>query len=312
MKIPVIFTLLKTRIDRFVRLRGVRSVLRVTHNLGEKNVTLVAGGVAFYAFLSIFPGILCVLILWGIFASTDDVSTLMSWLSSVLPQPAFEVISDQLTRLTLRDSPASGWAAAASLLFALWSASRAVNALLMAIHMMYSSTYRRGVVRQRVLALTFTISGIVFAIMSILLIGAVPPVLEALRLGDNTEAILLGLRWLFILTFFGAGAFAFYYVSRRDPETVRRPSRNQTVPGTIAASIIWLAASFGFSFYLSAFARYNEMFGSLGAVAALLIWLWVSALALLIGAEINTDYEGKQTRALKRQEAAESLIPPSE
>lgn len=312
MKQPAFLARLILLYQQVVSLRGIRSVLRIQRNLSEKNVTLVAGGVAFYAFLSIFPGILCVLILWGLLASTDDVSALTAWLGSVLPGPAFEVVSNQLTRLTERDNRISGWAAMFSLFVALWSASRAVNALLAAIHMMYRAPYKSGVIRQRVVALGFTLSGIVFAIMSVLLIGAVPPVLEALRLGAAAESAVLAARWLFILAFFGLGAFAFYYVSRRAAVEMRRPRRNQVVPGTIAASCIWLLASFGFSFYLTAFARYNEMFGPLGAVAALLIWLWVSALALLIGAEINTDYEGKQTRALKRQEASETLIPPTE
>lgn len=291
---------------------AVRSLLRIGKNLSEKNVSLVAGGVAFYAFLSIFPSIFALIFLWELFASDANAFVLLDFLSYVMPEQAFEVVGELLIQITEREQPASLIATLISLLVALWSSSRATDALLMAIHMMYRNPFRRGVVKQRAIALGFTVSGIVFVIISVVIIGAVPPVLNALNLGAFAEIAVLSLRWVFILTLFAIGAYTFYLAARTPPENAEIKRQSKLIPGTFAAAVIWLFISLAFSYALSSFVSYNESFGSLGAIAALMMWLWLSAIALLIGAEINTDYAGKQTRALKRQEAAQSLIPPSD
>lgn len=290
----------------------VRTLLRIAGNLSEKNVSLVAGGVAFYAFLSLFPSILCLLFLWDVFASDASAFVLLDFLSYVMPEQAFDVIAGLIFQITEREQPASFLATAISLLVALWSSSRAIEALLMATHMMYRNPYRRGMLKQRAIALGFTLSGSVFVIISVLLIGAVPPILNAMNLGSFAEIIVLILRWLFIVALFAIGAYVFYFTSRKPIDDKRNKARNRLIPGTLGASIIWLGISLAFSYVLTTFVSYNEAFGSLGAIAALLMWLWLSALALLIGAEINTDYDGKYSRALARQQAAKTLIPPSE
>jgi len=284
----------------------IRTLLRIGKNLSQKNVTLVAGGVAFYAFLAIFPSIFSIIFLWELFATDANAFVLIDFLSYVVPEQAFEMISDLLFQITERERPASIWAATISLLIALWSSSRAVEALLMAIHIMYQNPYRRGVIKQRAIALGFTVAGLVFMVFSVLLIGAVPPVLHAMNLGRFAEVTVLSLRWVFILSVFAIGAYAFYFTSRKPLEEANRRRRNKLVPGTVYASVIWLFVSLAFSYALSSFVSYNEAFGSLGAIAALLMWLWLSAVALLIGAEINTDYDGKLIRSMKLQQAAEA------
>ncbi|WP_017930866.1 YihY/virulence factor BrkB family protein [Robiginitomaculum antarcticum] len=288
------------------KLRGIRSVIRVGNNLAKKNVSLVAGGVSFYAFLSIFPAIAGSLMLWGFFSSQSDVSVVTTTFYGAVPDPVLDLIVAQLTRITTSPATLTPFAAIFSLLFALWSASKAINALLMAMTSMYGESVKGGYIRQRLVSFLFTLGGIAFAILSIILIGAVPPILEALRLGVVAEALILILRWLVILSVFFAGAVAFYFVSRRDPLRVRLKNRNQVYPGAFAATLIWVISSVAFSFYLSAFDQYNETFGSLGAVAALLMWFWVSALALLVGAEINTDYAGKEDRR------ADAVVPQAD
>jgi len=283
----------------------IRTLLRIGKNLSEKNVTLVAGGVAFYAFLAIFPSIFSIIFLWELFATDANAFVLIDFLSYIVPEQAFEVISDLLFQITERERPASIWAATISLLIALWSSSRAIEALLMAIHIMYQNPYRRGVIKQRAIALGFTVAGLIFMIFSVLLIGAVPPVLEAMNMGRFAEVTVLFLRWVFILSVFALGAYAFYFPSRKPLQEANRKRRNKLVPGTLYASFIWLFVSLAFSYALSSFVSYNEAFGSLGAIAALLMWLWLSAVALLIGAEINTDFDGKLIRSMKLQQAAD-------
>lgn len=290
----------------------VRPMVRIGQNLSEKNATLVAGGVAFYGFLAIFPAIFSIIFLWELFATDANAFVLLDFLSYLLPEQAFEVIGDLLIQITEREKPASIWAAAISLLIALWSSSRAIDALLLAIHMMYRNPYRRGLILQRLIAIGFTLAGIAFVIFSFVLISAVPPVLNALNLDGFAEVTMLSVRWLIILILFALGAYAFYFTSRRRLESGNRKHRNKLLPGTFWASFIWLIVSLAFSYALSSFISYKEAFGSLGAIAALLMWLWLTALALLIGAEINTDFDGKLTRALALQKDAQSPIPPSD
>ncbi len=305
-----LMTKLRTLLTAVQALPVIRPLIRIGTNLSEKNVTLVAGGVAFYGFLAIFPAIFALIFLWELFATDSNAFALLDFLSFFMPDQAFEVVADLLIQITEREEPTSVWAAVISLLIALWSSSRAIDSLLLALRLMYRNTHRRGVILQRAIALAFTFCGILFMIFAFVLIGAVPPVLNALNLGGLTEITVLTGRWMLILFLFGLGAYAFYFTSRKRLKTGDTSQPNKLLPGTLWASFLWLLASLAFSYALASFVSYNEAFGSLGAIAALMMWLWLSALALLIGAEINTDFEGKISRAQARQKAAETIIPP--
>jgi len=123
--------------------------------------------------------------------------------------------------------------------------------------------------------------------LSIAAIGAVPPILKALALGSFVEAAINSIRWLVIIALFIAACAAIYRIA---PSRVRARWR-WIVPGAIAAGVIWMIASIAFSAYLENFNAYNATFGSLGAVAALLMWFWLSAYAICIGAELNAQLE---------------------
>ncbi|WP_300379277.1 YihY/virulence factor BrkB family protein [Henriciella sp.] len=264
-----------------------RVVSGIGGKLGENNVALVAGGVAFYAFLSIFPAIACALMLWGLFTTETELRSYLDLLSAVVPESAFTLISNQMIRIADSQTTGLSWGAVLSLGLALWSSSRAVNALLSAVAVTYDRHKKRGFVTQNLLALGFTGGGIVFALLSLAAIGAVPPIIDALQLGSFIEAGLRIVRWIAVLSLFLGGIYAFYRIAR--PHGVRHADlrTRPVLPGTIVAGTIWLAASVGFSFYLGNFADYNETFGSLGAAVALLMWLWLSAFAVCIGAETN-------------------------
>ena len=295
------------------RIPLLKSVLMFGQSLADKNVTLVAGGVAFYAFLSLFPAIICIIFLWELFASDANAFVLLGFLEHIVPEQAFNVIADLIFQITEREEPASIWAATISMVIALWSSSRAVEALLVATHIMYRNPYKRGVIKQRAIALVFTFLGLLFTVLSVLLIGALPPVLHAMNLGGATEHIVLLARWVFILLLFAIGAYAFYFTSRKPIVTENQKARNRLIPGTLGAAMIWLIVSVAFSYALANFVTYHEGFGSLGAIAALMMWLWLSAISLLIGAEINTGFDGRlaaRFAASAMDEAA--TIPPSE
>lgn len=260
---------------------------RTMGKAGQDDVPLIAGGVAFYAFLSVFPAIAFALMVWGLFTSPEEIRGYLDLLRGVVPQNAFELISDQMVRISDSTSAGLSWGALVAAVLALWSASRAMNALLLAVSVTYHRPDKRGFIEQNLLALGFTAGGILFALISIAAIGAVPPILQALQLGDVIEALLRIVRWLALIGLFLGGIYFFFRYARPrgvDHEELRaRP----VMPGAITAAVIWLLGSIAFSFYLANFANYNETFGSLGAVAALLMWFWLSAYAICLGAEAN-------------------------
>ena len=285
--LPVLKQLRQTTLWQKRGAPAARTVARIAGRAGADDVSLVAGGVAFYAFLSIFPAIASALMIWGVFTTDADLRTQLDFLSAIVPNAAYELISEQMVRIASSQSAGLSWGALFTLILAFWSASRAANALLTAVAVTYDSDKRHSFLRQNLIAVAFTAGGIVFALLSLAAIGAVPPILKALQLGAFLDALFRILRWVLLLSMFLGGIYVFYRLAR-PKGTPRASTRTRPVlPGTLVAGAIWLSASVGFSVYLSSFADYNETFGSLGAAVALLMWLWLSAVAICIGAETN-------------------------
>ena len=265
----------------------IATVGRIVGRSGNDNVALVSGGVAFYAFLSVFPALACALMVWGVFTTEIELRSYLDLLRGVVPDSAFTLISNQMVRIAESQSAGLTWGALFSLLLALWSASRGANALFSAVAITYQTGQPRGFIAQNLLALGFTGGAIVFALLSLAAIGAVPPILEALQLGTFLDALLRILRWLLLLGAFIGGLYIFYRSARPARTQGTREETRPVLAGTLVASTIWLGASFLFSIYLGSFADYNKTFGSLGAAVALLMWLWLSAMAVCVGAETN-------------------------
>jgi membrane protein len=156
-----------------------------------------------------------------------------------------------------------------------------------AMNLAYHEREKRSFIRLNLMSLGFTLVGIAFAALSVAAIAAVPPILEAIYLGAFVEALIRAVRWLMMIGLFVVACAVIYRFA---------PSRAHArwrwiVPGALAASLIWLIASIAFSAYLENFNAYNATFGSLGAVAALLMWFWLSAYAICMGAELNSQLE---------------------
>lgn len=279
--------------------RGVMRVARGALQRGfEDNLSILSAGVAFYAFLSIFPAVAGALMVWGLFAEPPDIRKWLGVMRGIAPPEAFRLVLDELVSIASARGPGMTLGAILSFVFALWSASRAAQALMAVIDIAYDLKLPRGFIASNLAALRFTLTGIVFAVLSLAAIGAVPPIVDALRLGAVAEAGLKAGRWLLLIAIFLVTAANAYRNTPSHKARKRRGEKGVPIwPGAIAASTIWLAASFGFSFYLEAFNSYNRTFGSLGAVAALLMWFWISAYAIGVGAEVNAELDGELTHA---------------
>jgi membrane protein len=174
----------------------------------------------------------------------------------------------------------------------LWSAMSGVKAIIDALNVIYEQKEGRNVLKLNVVALVFTLAGFAAFLLAIAAIVILPLILSPIGLGSMTETLTRIARWPVLLVVLLIGLAVLY---RYGPD--RRAARWQWVSvGSVFAAVTWIAASFLFSWYLASFANYNATYGSLGAVVGLMIWLWISTILVLLGAELNAEIEHQTSR----------------
>ncbi|WP_297340469.1 YihY/virulence factor BrkB family protein [Pseudophaeobacter sp.] len=259
---------------------------RVFHQIDEKRLMLIAAGIAFFGILALFPAIAAVIALWGIVGDPQAVLPEIERYRLVMPEDVFVILSDQITTLTNADQDTLGWATMFSILLAIWSARAGVAALMQGMNAVYDERNRRGV-KHYLAALSLTLALVFVALIAISAILITPAIMALVPLGPAAEISVNIARWLVALGVLLAGAGLVY---RYGPN--RRVARLPWItPGAIMAVMLWAGASVGFSIYLSNFGSYNEVYGSIGAVIALLMWLFITGFLLLLGAALNAELE---------------------
>lgn len=264
--------------------------------LGERQLGLIAAGVAFFAMLAIFPAVGALIALVGFLADPVAVEQALDMADDFLPEEAFSILSDQIDRLTGTATQALGLTSVLSLLMATWSARLGVGALIQGMTAIYGAAPRSGV-RGTILALFLTVLLIgvgVIAVTAMLLAPVVLTVLGQFLPGDSSLPVIAEVvRWTVALMALIVGLGLFYRYGPNRPKAQRSPFLSY---GLFVALLLWSLASVGFSIFLANFGNYNEVYGSIGAVIALLMWLYISAYAVLIGAALNHVVE-KSRRA---------------
>jgi membrane protein len=260
--------------------------------LDRDHVSIMAAGVAFYALLSIFPGMSALISLYGLVADPVAIEKLLSSLAGVLPQEALKLLSDQLHALVAAPRDKLGLGLLVSLLLALWSATSGTGSLMQVLTVAYEEREERGILTYYGLAIGLTIGVGVFALLSLFLIAVVPAIIGALPISQDWQERLSWIRWplLAVLALIALGALYRFAPSRREP------CWHCFSAGTIAAALLWLIGSAGFSFYVARFSSYDKTYGSLGAVVILLMWFYVTAYIILAGAELNSEIEKARAR----------------
>ncbi len=255
-------------------------------------VPLLAAGVAFFAFLSIFPALIATVLLYGLVADPAQVTSQVQSLAGVLPAEARSLITDQLKSLTQTSSAGLGLGLVVSVLLALWSASGGVGHLVSAVNTAYDERESRGWVRRKLLSLALTIGALVFFLVALALVAVAPPLLNNLVSSTPLRLLLELIRWLLVIV---AVAVALAVVYRWAPSRDAPKFRWVSV-GAVAATVLWLLVSVGFSLYVANFGKYTKTYGALAGVVVLLMWLWLTVYAVLLGAEVNAESE-QQTAA---------------
>ncbi|TMV83081.1 YihY/virulence factor BrkB family protein [Thioclava sp. BHET1] len=253
---------------------------------GECALGLISAGVAFFSMFALFPTIAALIALLGYFADPGVILDQAQMLSEFLPDQAFQILDGQLRALVAANVSTLGWASVISLLAALWSSRAGVSALiggLNAVHQVRGRSNFLHIVTS--IVLTLILIGVALVALGLVII--LPIVLSFLQLGAFLAITLNLVKWIIsiALLIFGVG-LAYRYGPNRPGRRSRWLS-----PGLMLAVGSWAVASVGFSFYLSNFASYNRVYGSIGAVVALLMWFYISAYVILLGAALNAWLE---------------------
>ncbi len=249
-------------------------------------VPLLAAGVAFYAFLSIFPALIALVSIYGLFADPATIANQLNQMTAALPDEASQIITDQVTMQASRRAALSV-GLIISVVIALWSASAGVSSLLTAINVAYDEEEKRGFVKKRLLSLGLTLAAIVFMVIIIGLVAVLPPLLQAVFGAGALTWVLQIIGWL-VMVILVAVALAILY--RLGPER-DAPRMKWVSVGAVVATVIWLVASIGFSIYTATFGNYAKTYGVFAGIVVLLFWLWLTMYAILLGAEINAESE---------------------
>jgi membrane protein len=249
-------------------------------------VPLLAAGVAFYAFLAIFPALIAIVSIYGLFADPSTIANQLNSLTAALPDEAAQIITDQVTALSSRRQTL-GISLILAVLIALWSASAGISNLLTAINVAYDEEEKRGFVKKRLMSLGLTLAAIVFMVIILALVAVLPPLLKAVFGTGALRWVLQILGWLVMVVLVAAGLAILY---RLGPDR-DAPRMKWVSVGAVVATFLWLVASIGFSIYTSTFGNYAKTYGVFAGIVVLLFWLWLTMYAILLGAEINAESE---------------------
>jgi len=250
-------------------------------------VSLAAAGCAFYATMALFPAISVLISVYGLVFDVMAVEGQLQVLRDVLPPPAFQMIDDRVRELISQPGNTLSIGLAISLAVAFWSASTGTKSVVSALNVAYEAEERRGYFRFQLVGLLMTLCAVAAATVAIAVLVVLPTVVSFIGLSDYSAGLIKALSMVILLVLVG-GTIALLY--RYGPS--RRPRPNQRIfTGAVHATLLWLIASVGLSFYVSHIARLGATYGPLGAVVAIMLWFYLTAYAVLLGAELNSQLE---------------------
>jgi membrane protein len=249
------------------------------------NVPLMAAGMAYYAFLAIFPAIIAAVLLYGFFADPSTIAQQLDALGSAVPADIRKTLTDQIGLAA--GNGKVGFGAVIAILVALFSASGGMSNLMTAVNIAYDEEETRGFVKKRLIALALTVGAIVFLLIVVSLVAVLPAVLSFLGTNGLVLFLIQAARWLLIVVVISIALAVLYRVAPdRDAPKIRWVS-----VGAGIATVLWIVASVGFSIYVSQFGSYAKTYGAIAGIVILLLWLFITSYAILLGAEINAESE---------------------
>lgn len=271
-----------------IPLRGWWAVARrVWREASSDNISMSAASCGFFALLAMFPALSVLISLYGLVFDPISVERQLEAVREFLPPASYDLIAGRVHDLVTTNNSRLGWGLAVSVALALWSASAATKAMMTALNLSYEEEEKRGFILFNVTALVFTLGGILGMSLALSIIVGVPAVLQLVWLGPLADIALRLVSWTLLAGFLVLGLAVLY---RWGPS--RQIARwHWITPGSVFVAVVWIAASVLFSFYVANFSSYDVTYGSLGAVVAAMMWLYISAFVVLVGAELNAELE---------------------
>jgi membrane protein len=278
--------------------KGWRDIFwRVYDGIQNDRVLLVAAGVTFYALLALFPATAAIVTLYGLFTDASTINEHLRLLSGFLPEAAIDVIGNEVKRIAARGQSTLGLTFIGTLALSLWGTNAGTKAIFDALNIIYKEREKRGFLQLSLRSLAFTVGAIALVVVALAGIVAVPVALKLVGFADWPGASLLTmLRWplLYLAILFALACLYRYGPSRSEPRW------RWVTWGSAIAGGIWLVGSLLLSWYVANFGAYNATYGSLGAVIGFMVWMWLSTITVLVGAEINAEMEHQTARDTTR------------
>lgn len=273
-----------------------QSAVEVKNRIKDDDLGLVAAGVAFFGFLSVFPALATVISIYGLIADPHTVQSHLSALGGTVPQEVLNIVSRRMESLASSQTSSLTFGFVSGLLISLWSANKAMKALAKALNIAYDTEEDRGFVKRNAITLLLTLlASIVFIVAMAVVI--IVPVLITTFLSQQAAAVLTtALSWLLFIALL-TGMFLVLY--RYAPARHQHDSWKSLLPGAIFSTLLFVIASVVFSYFVSNFGKFDLQYGVLGAVVVMMLWLLIGAFIFLVGAELNAERHQPGIRRLK-------------
>jgi membrane protein len=260
---------------------------RTLQRIDDDRLLATAGGVVFFGLLAIFPAVTALVSSYGLFADPSTISNNLQTLAMMLPEGTFQIVADQVARVVSKGNTALGATFLFGLMLAVWSANAGVKSIFDALNVAYEENEKRGFIKLNLISLTFTVGAIAALLLMVGAVVAFPLALDHLGIAPESKLIVALARWpLLLVILLAALAMLYRFAPSRDA-----PRWQWLSIGAVTAAVLWIAGSALLSWYLSAFANYNATYGSLGAAIGLMMWMWMSAIVIMFGAELNSEIE---------------------
>jgi membrane protein len=273
--------------------RGWKDVMwRTYEQIAEDRLLAVAAGVVFYGLLALFPAITALVSSYALFADPKTISDHLSFVADTLPAGTFTIVQEQVKRVLSKGETKLGLAFGFSLLLAIWSANGGMKAIIDALNVVYDEKETRGFLKLNAISLAFTLGGLIAILTAIGLVVAAPIAMSFVGLGQVGDLLLRYGRWpaLALMVLLGLAVLYRFAPNRRSPKW------KWVSVGSVLAAGAWLLGSAALSYYLANYAGYDATYGSLGAAIGLMMWMWMSTIVVLFGAELNSELEHQTAR----------------
>jgi membrane protein len=269
--------------------RGWKDIfIRTYHEVQEDRLLSLAAGVAFYSLVALFPALAAGVSIYAFFSDAASITNHISLVADIIPGSALDLLRDEISRIAGRSDGRLSSGFLIGFAIALWSANAGMKAIFDALNIIYDEQEKRGIVWLNLVSLFFTVCGIGGALIALSAIVVFPLALAALGASSLDAPLMIGiLRWpvLFALVIVALALLYRYGPSRRLAKW------RWISVGSVFAAVTWLVVSYLFSWYLANVANYSATYGALGAVVGLMMWMWLSTIVVLVGAELNSEIE---------------------